>query len=116
MAEPTWSLTSKAITLTLLLSRLFLAPMQPGNETRREREAWASLAPASRRRYRSALRKLRNWTEKHAAGAASAPDLLCNFLEAEAAAGRINGLAIVLSALTFWQRAPAPPGGRPGRS
>ena len=89
--------------------RTILAPMQPGSETRREREAWASLAPASRRRYRSALRKLRSWTEKHAAGAASAPDLLCDFLEAEAAAGRINGLAIVISALTFWQRAAAQP-------
>ena len=82
-----------------------LASMQTSDQTRREREAWAALAPASRRRYQSALRKLNRWTEQHAAGAASAPDLLCDFLEAEAAAGRINGLPIVLSALTFWQRA-----------
>ena len=86
-----------------------LAPIQPAHETRREREAWASLAPSSRRRYRSAVRKLRHFTEKHAASAASGPDLLCNFLEAEAADGRINGLGILLSALTFRQRAAGQP-------
>ena len=89
--------------------RTILAPMQRSDQTRREREAWAALAPSSRRRYQSALRKLRRWTERHAAGAASGPDLLCDFLEAEAAAGRVNGLPIVLSALTFWQRAAGQP-------
>ena len=53
--------------------RTILALMQTSDQTRREREAWAALAPSSRRRYRSALRKLRSWTEQHAAGAASGP-------------------------------------------
>ena len=89
--------------------RTILALMQTSDQSRREREAWAALAPSSRRRYQSALRKLRRWTERHASGAASGPDLLCDFLEAEAAAGRVNGLPIVLSALTFWQRAAGQP-------
>ena len=53
--------------------RTILAPMQKSDQTRREREAWAALAPSSRRRYRSALRKLRRWTERHAPAPRPAP-------------------------------------------
>jgi len=67
-------------------------------------EAWEDLAPSTRRNYRAAFSRLQSWTAEHGAGARSGVDLLRRFMEAEARAGRVAGLHIVLAALTCWQR------------
>lgn len=82
-----------------------LAPFTPDADTRREKEAWAALAPSSRRRYRGALRRLSTWSAQQGDGVESDAALLADYLQAEADGGRIGGLHIVVAALTFWQRA-----------